>query len=247
MAGEITSAVIPDPNLIPPEKIEEQNQAALKKSEENDKQNAQGDPRDAKIAELEARLAELAKPPEKKPEEETPAPPEIQLLTTQELEGYADEFKQSGKLSEDSYKSLEKRGVSREVVDQHLNGLKLQAQQELQDIYAPAGGEEGYRKLLTWASTHLDANSKAEYNRVMENIPDKATAVAMVQKLQRSYDKFMGTPPKAPLHGGQSGVATEGFKSMKEMAEAMKDSRYSGPFKDGAYVKWVEDKVKHMK
>ncbi|CAD2254809.1 hypothetical protein QSH46_021735 [Xanthomonas arboricola pv. juglandis] len=69
---------------------------------------------------------------------------------------FTQEFAETGTISEESFKSLEKAGFPKELVGVYLDGLKARQSTYEAGIFAPAGGKDGYTKLLEWAGKNLE-------------------------------------------------------------------------------------------
>ena len=76
--------------------------------------------------------------------------------TTNTLEPYYQEFAEKGELSEKSYKSLEKLGLNKDLVDGYIAGQKAIAEAEVKQVQSIVGGEENYKQLLDWSTKNLN-------------------------------------------------------------------------------------------
>lgn len=190
--------------------------------------------------------AELEKANSNKPATETPpveAPAETDAAKA-ELEkvgvdytSLQDEFAAKGELSEESYKLLaEKAGLSRDMVDNYIEGQKARAVSFEMSAYEAAGGKEQFAAMSTWAAANL---SEKEINAFNEGVNGSEAHMRLaVEGLRSKYQAVNGSEPGL-LHGGNTDVAM-GFESRAQMTAAMKDPRYA---KDPAYRKSVERKV----
>lgn len=151
------------------------------------------------------------------------------------------EYMASGDLSEESYKELEKAGITRKHVEAYLRGNEALMNQTVTDITSMAGGMESYQAMTEWAAKHMPKEDVDAYNEVMNsgNIPLIKMAVS---GLVARYQASEGAEPT--LLGGRAPAARSGgvagYASKEEMVAAMRDPRYG---KDSAYTREVERKT----
>ena len=151
------------------------------------------------------------------------------------------EYLASGDLSEESYKELEKAGITRKHVDAYLRGNEALMRQTVTDITSMAGGMESYQAMTEWAGKNMPQEDIDAYNEVMNsgNIPLIKMAVsglvARYQASEGSEPTLLGGRAPAARSGGVAGYA-----SKEEMVAAMRDPRYG---KDSAYTREVERKT----
>ena len=188
----------------------------------------------------------LRKAAETATEEQAEAVLEVAGLDLSEL---SKEYAQDGRLSDESYRELEEAGFPRAVVDAYIRGVtqgqteaKALADRDIADVLGVAGGEEGYGKLMAWATTAFSDEEKDAYNRAV-NMGDKHIARLAVQGLVARYEAEYGHEPE--LVNGGSGrtvgdTEKDGFKSRADMVAAMSDKRYG---RDPDYTREVEKKV----
>ena len=210
------------------------------------------------VDELEKGYAELQKAfskraePNPQTQEEAKNTPEESLKISEEaaeetleqrgldIATFSKEFEETGVLSEDSYASLDKAGIPKDMVDAYIEGLQLKAQQLTTRVFDTAGGEEDYRKMVEWAKAGLSKEEQKVYNDTFES-GDINKMVMAVKGLKASYEAEYGKQPRL-LSGEASNSSAVGFSSKAEMIAAMSDQRYS---KDPAYRKAVEAKISH--
>lgn len=198
------------------------------------------------VEELEAAFAEATKEPAADPQNASAKPetiPEDDAAVADALKGagldseaFAKEFAESGDLGEASRAALEKAGYSKEVVDVYLDGLRARASSYSSSVYAPAGGEAGYKQLVQWASTNLNAEQKRAFNEAVTS-GDAERAGLAVQGLV----SLRGGAGR--LINGKSGSqepAIKPFASTAQVVSAMRDRRYHT---DPAYRKEVSDRL----
>lgn len=151
------------------------------------------------------------------------------------------EYMASGDLSEESYKELEKAGITKKHVEAYLRGNEALMHQTVTDITGMAGGMESYQAMTEWAAKNMPKEDVDAYNEAMNsgNIPLIKMAVS---GLVARYQASEGAEPT--LLGGRAPAARSGgvagYASKEEMVAAMRDPRYG---KDSAYTREVERKT----
>lgn len=157
---------------------------------------------------------------------------------------YSEEFTKNGKLSDESYKVLEKEHrLSRQYIDTFLQGQAALGQtrvaNERQAAVEIVGSEETLARHLEWAKTNFNDAERAAYNQAVNsgNIEIVKQAVA---GLKHRFESANGREPT--LVGGRSASASDGsvFRSWAEVTRAMADRRYKN---DPAYQKDILDKL----
>jgi len=151
---------------------------------------------------------------------------------------YTREFEETGTLSEDSFKQLEKAGYSKQTVDVYLDGLRARQAAYSAAVFAPAGGEKGYGELLAWAKTGLNAEEKRIFNEAVSS-GDSALAAMAVR------DAMAKRGTKATLLNGKTqktqDAGPQPFLSQRQVTEAMSDIRYK---RDPAFRKEVAERLR---
>lgn len=151
---------------------------------------------------------------------------------------FQNEYADTGALTPESYKKLEKAGFPKGVVDAWVEGQQAVANQMTQSVYAEVGGEDSYRDMVGWAADNM---SPSEINAFNSNIDsgNQDLVKFAVKGLQARYRSEVGQEPK--LVQGQAAPTTSGsFNSSAELTAAMRDPRYA---KDPAYRKLVSDRL----
>ena len=151
------------------------------------------------------------------------------------------EFATNGVLSEETLTALEGGGIPRVMVDQFIAGQQAIADRGRTEIVSITGGEEGYGKLMTWASKSLDAPAIAAYNAAVNGSDMDATRLA-VTGLKARMEASEGLEPSLVTADGTA--SADGYANVGELKAAMKDPRYNEPGSVGAaYRKSVENKL----
>ena len=85
----------------------------------------------------------------------------------------------NGTLTDDMYSKLESTGLSKEIIDNYLEGVKgnlgmsqenaspVLSESEIKDLKNIAGGERGYEQLMDWAGNNLTAQDAKNYDDVL--------------------------------------------------------------------------------
>jgi hypothetical protein len=135
------------------------------------------------------------------------------------------EYAADGKLSEETYASLEKAGLPRSEVDTYIQGKQAQADAYDAAVYGTAGGAESYASLVTWAKSALSEADKVAFNDAVTS-GDAAKAKLAVEALSARHAKTHGTPPTNLLNGKKAANGVDAFKSQAEVTTAMNSRQY---------------------
>ena len=143
----------------------------------------------------------------------------------------------NGTISEEHYKELESTGLTRNVIDSYLAGLKPQegteqvaadpSFPEYEDIVGIAGGEDKYMEMLKWMDGNISKEELQEFDKIVDaekrNIPKVTLAV---QEMFTRYKNAMGVEPRLISGRTSSSPNTRVFRSNAEVVAAMRDPRY---------------------
>lgn len=154
------------------------------------------------------------------------------------------EYETDNKLSEASFKELEKAGFSRGFVKSFISGQEALAQTYVAQIQAYAGGPEKFQAIVA----HMTANSPDAVEALEEAIgrQDLAAIKTLINLGMASRTKKFGKQPernvnkRAPAPSQVQTKKAEGYGSQREMIKAMSDDRYRN---DPTYRAEVEAKV----
>jgi len=150
-----------------------------------------------------------------------------------------EEFTQNGELSDETFLSLEKAGIPREMVEQYIQGQQAISTASAVEIQESIGGKENYSAMSTWAGENLEDSDLKAYNTIVETGTVEQARVAV----KGMYAQFLAAGGKAPnlAQGATSGAAgAKAFGSAASMVEAMQDPRYKS---DPAYREQVEKRI----
>ena len=137
---------------------------------------------------------------------------------------YYNEYLENNTLSEESYKELNEKGMSTEMVNSWIDGQQAISDQ-LQDIaFNSVGGAEQYQTIIDWAGKSLAQNEIDSFNRALESSnPDDS--LFAIKSLNARYQMEQGSSPNL-LQGSTGGSSAEAFTSLAQMSEAMTDPKY---------------------
>jgi hypothetical protein len=147
---------------------------------------------------------------------------------------------ETGSLSEDQFKSLEKAGYPRDLVNQFIAGQEAVLNQRAQAVYQSVGGQEEYNAMIQWAGENLSPKEIAAFNRTVNGDDTDAISLA-VRGLKAQYAGQVGFEPSTTVRGQTAPkTAPVAYRSLAEMQKDMSDPRYQN---DPAFRKEVEQKL----
>ena len=140
--------------------------------------------------------------------------------------------KNNGTLSEEMYTELNKAGLSKQIVDQYLEGARAKSgigaegpvltEAEINEVKGLAGGEDGYQSLMEWAGKNLTKEDAKNYDDVLATANKTAIKFA-VKALMGQYEDSQGRDSKI-VTGKES--STETYRSMAEVVRDMNKPEY---------------------
>ena len=154
------------------------------------------------------------------------------------LDNYFEEYQNNQSLSEKSYSELEAQGLSRDLVDNYIEGQTALADTQMNQIYNITGNKDNYEEMISWASENLSDSEVTAYNKLVET-GTMEEAIMAATGLKARYDNAVGVTPNL-IKGGVS-ETSNAFQSTAEIIAAVNDPRYAV---DTAYRQQVEDKIK---
>ena len=160
----------------------------------------------------------------------------------------------NGTLNEEMYGQLAKAGLSKDIVNNYLNGLRDQVgynpdtpepvltAQEVLDIKGLAGGDSGYDALMEWAGQNLDKTAQDEYDAVLATANKTAIKFA-VTALMGQYEDSQGRDSRI-VTGKES--STQNYRSMAEVVRDMNKPEYQTDeaFRDDVIRKLSQSNLK---
>lgn len=139
----------------------------------------------------------------------------------------------NGTLSDEMYEQLGKAGLTKNLVDSYLKGVRdevgIESQQptltdaEIADVKNVANGEEGYQTLMDWAGKNLSKEDQDNYDQVLGTANKTAIKFA-VKALMGQYEDANGRDSKI-ITGKESQQDT--YRSMAEVVRDMNKPEYT--------------------
>lgn len=161
---------------------------------------------------------------------ETPAPtttPETPKgLTADDIGKLSEEFRASGKLSDDTYKGLEAKGITRDIADNYIAGQTARAEQYSTALNEHVGGKAALESIIEWAGANLTDAEITTANKSLSS-GDQTQAKLALDGLKARFTAANGSAPNL-VTGAESARATsvQPFRSNEEVTKAMSDPRY---------------------
>lgn len=152
----------------------------------------------------------------------------------------AEEYNNSGELSEESLKALEKAGYPKTVVDVYLKGLQATTERFVSQVKSFAGGEDGYTQLISFLrsqpQTKVDAFNAAIKTGNLGQIQ------LAINGIKAEMTTKYGTANPTVMGNGSANNNPTGYTSMNEMTKDMADPRYQV---DPKFTREVMRKIKN--
>lgn len=114
-------------------------------------------------------------------------------------------------------------------------------QQDINYLHGLAGGADGYKEMISWASNNMDANEIKMYDKVMDQ-GDPASVLFAVKALVAQYKDSVGSDGQLLTGKSAANPAKNQFRSQQELVAAMNDPRYDS---DPAYRSDVLEKLEN--
>jgi len=135
------------------------------------------------------------------------------------------EWQEKGELSEETFASLEKAGLSRDMVNEYIAGQTAIVGNLQAAAYAPFEGKDGYEEAANWAAESLDENEiKALDVQLTSSNPAIVAqgAKALLARFEQDGDHEPST-----IRGNANNAAHGGvYTSSREMMKDMNSSKY---------------------
>ena len=140
-----------------------------------------------------------------------------------------------GTLTDEMYDKLGEAGLPRTAIDQYLEGARQQMNgttepeapvlnnDEIAEVKAIAGGEEGYEQLMSWASDNMSEADAANFDEIIQ-LQNKAAAKFAVKALMGQYEDAVGRDSN--LIQGKQSTPQEVYRSMAEVVRDMGNPLY---------------------
>ena len=152
------------------------------------------------------------------------------------------EYDENGTLSEDSYKALEKAGISKSMVDTYIEGLNAQATLYGQQVRSVVGSQEDYDAMIAWAADNLSEDEIDAFDEAVNSF-DVKSAKAAVSGLHARYQLAEGAPPQRRLDG--RGVGSDTYESQAQIEADMNNPLYmtDEAFRQKVYAKMARSNI----
>ena len=150
---------------------------------------------------------------------------------------YEQEVAENGKLSDESYTDLEKKGFTRQQVDQYIQGQTAYAETVKNTIYNSVGGQEQYVEIINWASQSMTEDVINDYNLAVDSL-DQQRVLRNLEYMKLKYDQQAPQGTRR-LEGDSAGGGMQPFADKNQWQKAMTDRLYG---KDPKYTKMVDNR-----
>lgn len=151
------------------------------------------------------------------------------------LQEYAD----NGDLTEETRAKLAEIGLTKEFVDDFINGKKAIVEQQIakeqEELAAFVGGKENLDSIIKWAAENMSEEEKLGLN----DVKNMAAQKLILEGLKSRMENKEGVLPSFVQGGGQN-PSDDIFESQAQMFEAIRDKRY---LSDPAYQEKVTKKI----
>ena len=154
-----------------------------------------------------------------------------------DLTQFEKEFSENGELSEESYKLLEEKGFPRDQVDRYISGQMYYAESVRNKVLDMAGGEDGYKELVSWAAENMDEDFIEDYNDTL-NTGDFNKIKRNIEYLKFKYSNSEQRPARR-IEGESGGTGLKPFRDKNEWQRAASDRLYG---KDAKYTNMVDQR-----
>tara|TARA_R100001594_G_scaffold23663_1_gene46408 strand:- start:1436 stop:2002 length:567 start_codon:yes stop_codon:yes gene_type:complete len=147
-----------------------------------------------------------------------------------DFEKFANEFDETGQLSDPAYQALNEAGISKQLVDNYLQGQQALMGQVASNAHSMVGGEQNYEAMLEWASDNLSDGEIDAFNANIDSNQINNMQFA-INSLYTRFAQDQGSEPSL-IQGSTANTSGERFGSLHQLTEAMADPRYE---KDPAF------------
>lgn len=149
-------------------------------------------------------------------------------------------FTETGGITEEQYKALDKAGIPKNVVDNYINGLKAQQTSFVNELVEIAGGVEQYDAMKLWAEENY---TQEELDIITSGTPKEVAL--KVKGLKAEYLASVGNNTKATSNydrvRGTGKSSSDGYATQQEWMQDRMDRRYRT---DARYKAKVDSKFK---
>lgn len=171
--------------------------------------------------------------PEVKPTEVVPD--EVKgLITPDDFTSFSKEYNETGTLTDETYKTLEAKGLSKQVVDSYIEGQKALADNKAQKLLNYVGGADAYNGLITWAKANYSPEQASAFDTALFS-GNEASVQEQIDLLNYRMSKSGTVRIDGTSSSGTGGLKP--FASKSEWQAAVSHAHYG---RDAAYTKMVD-------
>ena len=193
--------------------------------------------------ELEKKLGQPKTTPEETPkvEQETndrsKVPDEVNGLITQEyFDSLSQEYIDKGSLSEETYKTLEKKGLSKDLVDAYIEGQKALAVSKANQLLEYVGGLDTYNSMVEWA--------RENYSKEQADLFDSALKSGEELRVKEQLDLLSfrmekGTVNRVEGSSVSSNSTLVPFENKGDWQKAVRNHLYG---RDAKYTQMIDNR-----
>lgn len=157
-------------------------------------------------------------------------------LSAKDFTDFSTEFNTNGGLSEETYKSLEAKGLSKEIVDDYIKGKQSLAESKAKQLLEYVGGTEAYNSMVEWA--------RSNYNEQQAKAFDEAIYSGDESRVQEQVDLLSFRMSKGTVNRieGEARDSFGGLKAFESKAEWQKYTANKLYGKDAKYTNMVDNR-----
>ena len=176
-------------------------------------------------------------PQEEAPKEETP----VDGITTELFNEYSSKYEENGgSLSEDDYKALAEKGISKEVVDDRIQYEIYKSERALKEGLEPYGNSDDIPEAIEWARQNWTQEQRETFNKAVDSAEGAAQYAIVGGLLQQFNAANKGS--QGPVHGKGTPppAKTTGYATKSDYVKDANNPAYE---KDPSYRAQVEAKL----
>jgi hypothetical protein len=151
------------------------------------------------------------------------------------------DFNETGNISEQTISELEKAGLSKNYINNYIEGLKALSERFVETAYKETNGKDNYEKMTAWVASNLAETEVQKFNDGVAS--DDQTAIYTIKGMFARYNQANREPN---LRLGETSTQSSGdaYESIAQMKEDMKNPKYNT---DPAFRSMVENKLSRSK
>ena len=152
---------------------------------------------------------------EEKSEDET-KDEETSVVSDDELKSYVEEFLAEGDLSEESYKQLEEKGVTKDQIKEHMEFIQYKQEKALKQVLEPLeGGVEKFKEVALWAKENKTEEEVNAFNEALSKSSVEAQRI-LLKGLYKEYEESNTTSNEDVLHTNTPQSTPKGVYTTQE-------------------------------